>query len=128
MASKMFTLHISSAGSTGTVGASEGPAVGGPVGPAAGGPVGPAVGRSEGRVVGGPVAQTVGGAVGGAVGGCGSGSGRGPKERRGHPDEIPLFLHTSLLVEYMPPQTPPVRRLTLPLLTLGVGTAFPQSH
>lgn len=60
MASKKFTLHISSAGLKVTVGGSEGPAVGGPVGPAAGGPVGPVVGRSEGRVVGGPVGQPVG--------------------------------------------------------------------
>lgn len=64
IASNMFTWQISSSGSNGTVGASEGPAVGGPVGPGEGTPVGPTVGCSEGRAVGGPVGHTVGGAVG----------------------------------------------------------------
>lgn len=94
MASKMFTLQTSFAGSEDAVGAAEGPAVGGPVGPAVGasvgpavgGPVGPAVGISEGTVVGGPVMQTVGGAVGWVagvvVGGRGSGLGGGPERRR----------------------------------------------
>lgn len=127
MASKMFTLQASSAGSIDTVGASEGPAVGGPVGPAEGGPVGPAVGRSEGRVVGGPVMQTVGRAVGWdsgvvVVGGRGSGSGRGPKKR--HQMRCP-YSCISLCPWISAPQSLSMSTLALTLLTVDAGACLP---
>lgn len=128
MASKMFTLQASSAGSRDLVGIAEGPAVGGPVGPAEGGPVEPAVGRSEGGAVGGPVAQTVGGAVGcgsavAVAGGRGSGLGRGPKKR--HRIRQPLFLRSAVPMDCLLPQSLPARPLALTLPTLDAGACLP---